>query len=86
MLPRSHVLLGVVALLTIVGISIAWQLVTSNYPTHSDVFIMGLEAGVLAVVLLLCLFLNGFLIYRLIMLPSKKKERKSNNEISKWQL
>jgi hypothetical protein len=72
MLSRSHVLLGIVALLTIVSISIAWQLVTTNYPTHSDVFFIGVEAGVLAVVLLLCLFMNGLFIYRLIMLAVKK--------------
>ncbi|MCJ7631924.1 hypothetical protein MUP77_05950 [Candidatus Bathyarchaeota archaeon] len=69
---RSYVLLGVVVLLTIVSFSIAWQLVTANYPTHSDVFFMGVEAGVLAVVLLLCLFLDGLFIYRLMSLSTKK--------------
>ena len=69
---RSYILLGVIALLAIVSISIVWQLLTANYPTHSDVFFMGVEAGVLAVVLLICLVLIGFFLYRLIVLSKKR--------------
>jgi len=70
---RSYVLLGVIALLMIVSISIVWQLLVANYPIHSDVFFMGVEAGVLVVVLLVCLFLVGFFLYRLIVLSVKRK-------------
>jgi hypothetical protein len=62
-----------VILLTVVSISIVWQLLTANYPTHSDVFFMGVEAGVLVAVLLVCLFLIGFFLYRLIVLSEKGK-------------
>jgi hypothetical protein len=71
MLLRSYVGLGVIVLLAIVSISIVWQLLTANYPTHSDVFFMGVEAGFLAAVLLVCLVLIGFILYRLIVLPKK---------------
>ena len=72
MFLRSYILLGVIALLAIVSISIVWRLFTANYPTHSDVFFMGMEAGVLAVVLLVCLVLIGFFLYRLIVLSTKR--------------
>lgn len=71
MSPRGHILLIAVAVLAIVSISIVWQLITVNYPTHSDVFFMGVEAGVLATVLLVCLVLIGFFLYRLIALPKR---------------
>jgi uncharacterized membrane protein YcjF (UPF0283 family) len=69
---RSYFFLGVVVLLAIVSISIVWQLLTANYPTHSDVFFTGVEAGVLAVVLLVCLALIGFFLYRLVALSKKR--------------
>jgi hypothetical protein len=69
---RSYFFLGVVVLLAIVSISIVWQLLTANYPTHSDVFFTGVEAGVLAVVLLVCLALIGFFLYRLVTLSKKR--------------
>jgi uncharacterized membrane protein len=71
MFLKSYVCLGVIALLAIVSISIAWQLLTANYPTHSDVFFMGVEAGVLGTVLLVCLVLIGFFLYRLVVLPKR---------------
>ena len=72
MFLRSYILLGVIALLAFVSISIVLRLFTANYPTHSDVFFMGVEAGVLAVVLLVCLVLIGFFLYRLIVLSTKR--------------
>jgi hypothetical protein len=71
MFPKNYVLLSAIALLAIVSISIVWQLLTANYPTHSDVFFMGVEAGFLSVVLLVCLVLIGFFLYRLIALPKR---------------
>jgi hypothetical protein len=71
MFLRSYVLLGGIALLAVVSISIVWQLLTANYPTHSDVFFMGVEAGVLATVLLVCLALIGFSLYRIMVLPKR---------------
>jgi len=70
-LPRSYVLLGTIAFLAILSISIVWQLLTANYPTHSDVFFIGVEAGFLSAVLLICLVLIGYFLYRLIVLPKK---------------
>ncbi len=69
--PRDYVRLVVVVLLAIVSISIVWQLFTAKYPTHSDVFFMGVEAGVLTVMLLVCLVLIGFFLYRLIVSPKR---------------
>ena len=71
MFSKDYVLLGAIAPLAIVSISIVWQLFSANYPTHSDVFFLGVEAGVLGVVLLVCLVLIGILLYRLIMLPKR---------------
>jgi hypothetical protein len=67
---QGYIILIEVILLAIVSISIAWHLFTSDYPTHSDVFFMGVEAGALAIVLSVCLFLICLLIYRLVMLAS----------------
>ena len=69
MFPRRYILLTAIALLVIVTISIVWKLLTADYPTHSDVFFMGVEAGVLAAMLLVCLVLISFFLYRLIVLP-----------------
>jgi len=63
---RKYLLSGSTVVLAIISISIIWQLLTAYYPTHSDVFFMGVEAGTLAVVLLVCLSLMGFLLYRLV--------------------
>jgi hypothetical protein len=71
MSPRGYILLTAIALLTIVSISIVWHLLSANYPTHSDVFFMGVEAGFLAAVLLVCLVLIGSFLYRLIVLPKR---------------
>jgi len=76
MSSKGYFFLGVTVLLAIVSISIIWQLLTTKYPTHSDVFFMGVEAGVLAVVLLVCLVLIGFFLYRLIVLSKTIKRFK----------
>ena len=72
MFPRGYILLSAIALLAIVSTSIVWKLLTANYPTHSDVFFMGVEAGVLGIVLLVCLVLIGFFLYRLIVFSTKR--------------
>lgn len=66
LLMNGYVSLGVVIVLVIVSILITLRLFTAEYPTHSDVFFMGVECGVLLVVLLLCLFLFCLLLYRLV--------------------
>ena len=71
MFPRGYILLTAIALLAIVRISIVWELLAANYPTHSDVFFMGVGAGVLAAMLLVCLVLIGFFLHRLIVVPKK---------------
>jgi len=70
---RKYVLLGVTAFLGVVSISILWRLLTVKYPTHSDVFFMGVEAGALAILLLVCLSLISYFLYRLAVLSLKKK-------------
>ncbi len=65
-------LLGAIILLIIASASIIWHFLTDNYPTHSDVFFMGVEAAALAAVLLVCLFLTGFFLHRLVVLPKKQ--------------
>ena len=67
----KYVLLGAEIVLAVISISIIWQLLTADYPTHSDVFFMGVEAGVLAVMLLVCLVLIGFFLHRLTVLPKR---------------
>ena len=62
---RKYVLLGVTAFLGVVSVSILWRLLTVKYPTHSDVFFMGVEAGALAILLLVSFSLIGYLLYRL---------------------
>jgi hypothetical protein len=69
---RKYVLLGVTAFLGFVSVSVLWRLLTFNYPTHSDVFFIGVEAGGLTILLLVCLSLIGYLLYRLAVLSSKK--------------
>lgn len=69
---RKYLLSGATVVLAIISISIIWQLLTADYPTHSDVFFMGVEAGALTVVLLVCLSLMGFLIYHLVTIPKNK--------------
>jgi len=64
-LTKGYVLVGFIIILFIVSVSIIWHLLTAEYPTHSDVFFMGVECGALVVVLLVCLFLIGLLLYRL---------------------
>lgn len=63
---KTYALLSAIILLVIVSASIIHQLFTAEYPTHSDVFFMGVECGVLVVVLLSCLFLICLLLYCLV--------------------
>ena len=44
-------------LLFFLSVSILWTLLKTDYPTHSDVFYIGVEFGVMSVILLLCLLL-----------------------------
>ena len=69
----KYLLSGATVVLAVISISVIWQLLTADYPTHSDVFFMGVEAGALAVVLLVCMSLMSFLLYRLVTMPKKKK-------------
>jgi len=63
---KGYVLLSVIIILAIVSILITQRLFTAGYPTHSDVFFIGVECGVLVMVLLVCLFLICLLLYRLV--------------------
>ena len=72
-LLRKNVLLSVIAFLVVVSVSILWTFLAVKYPTHSDVFFMGVEAGALGVLFLACLSLIGFFLYSLRTLSSKRK-------------
>jgi len=63
---KAYALLSAIILLVIVSVLIIHQLFTAEYPTHSDVFFMGVECGVLVVVLLGSLFLICLFLYRLV--------------------
>ena len=67
----KYFLLGATIALAVISVSIIWQLLTADYPTHSDVFFMGVEAGALLVVLLVCLSLMSFLLFRRVTRPKK---------------
>jgi len=68
---KGYVISGVIILLAFVSISIIFRFLSSDYPTHSDVFFMGIEAGFLAFVLLTSLFLIVFFLYQLAMVLRK---------------
>jgi hypothetical protein len=70
---RSYVFVGVTAFLGVVSIAIIWRFLTVKYPTHSDVFFMGVEAGILAILLSICIALIGYFSYRLPLLSPKRK-------------
>jgi len=61
---KRYVLFGAIILFFVVSLLITWRLFTAEYPTHSDVFFMGVECGVLVVVLLICLLLICLFLYR----------------------
>jgi len=65
---RIAVSIAILAIAFIISILIIGRLFTAEYPTHSDVFYMGVECGVLVVVLLVCLFLVCLVLYRLAVL------------------
>jgi len=65
MASKSITLLIAIGILAVISISISWHLATTKYPTHSDVFWYGVIAGFLATLLLTCLALIGFLVYKL---------------------
>jgi hypothetical protein len=75
----KYLLSGATVVLAVISVSVIWQLLTADYPTHSDVFFMGVEAGALVVVLLVCLSLMSFLLYRIVTIPKKKKNRFTSN-------
>ena len=54
-----------IILLAIISVSIIWYFATTNFATHSDVFWYGVIAGFLALLLLICVGLIGFLTYHL---------------------
>lgn len=62
---RGYVLLGGIVLLFVAIVLIIQRLFTADYPMHSDVFYMGVEAGALAVLFLVCLSLMGLFSYHL---------------------
>lgn len=62
---KGYALLVLFVVLVMVSIAIAYRLFTADYPTHSDVFFMGVECGGFVVLLLGCLILICLLLYRL---------------------
>jgi hypothetical protein len=77
MSTKRCVLLSFTAFLGVVSIAIIWRFLTVNYPTHSDVFFMGVEAGALAILLLVCVVLIGYFLFRVTLLSSRRKVTES---------
>jgi len=65
MSPRRNLLVAFMIVLAAISISIVWYFATTDFPTHSDVFWLGVQSGFLAGLLLMCLGLIGFLSYQL---------------------
>jgi hypothetical protein len=65
-LPLKAIVLLAIFLLFVASILIAFRLLTAEYPTHSDVFYMGVEFGALVILFLVCLILIGLRLYHLI--------------------
>ena len=78
----------VIIVLIAASISFAQRLLTAGYPTHSDVFFLGVECGVLLSSLIGCLVLICWFLYHLfyrkrareIIEPLKKKGWKHKGE------
>ena len=70
---KGYILLCLIILFSVFSILITQRLLTAKYPTHSNVFFMGVECGVLVIVLFVCLFLVCLSLYRLAILLHKPK-------------
>jgi len=53
------------AILIILGISIVLHLFTAEFPTHSDVFWIGVQSGALGILSILFFVFSLFLLYRI---------------------
>jgi len=51
------------AILIIMGATIIWHLITTKFPTHSDVFWIGVQSGALGVLSILFFVFGLFLLY-----------------------
>ena len=60
----KYVLVAFIVILFLLSLSILWTFFTTNYPTHADVFWIGVQFGILLIVLLLSFFLICFSLYR----------------------
>jgi hypothetical protein len=69
---RGYSLAGIVIGLGAVSISIIWQLLTGDYPTHSDVFWIGVQTGVLGMLFVISVSLICYYSYRLILFRKRK--------------
>lgn len=63
------------AIIVLIAASVlfAQRLLTAGYPTHSDVFYLGVEAGVLLGALMVCLVLICWFLYRLFIVEKRDK-------------
>ena len=68
---KGYILVGAVLFLSVTRIVVFHRLITADYPTHSDVFHIGVECGAIGVFLLLCLLLIGLLLYQLTVILRK---------------
>jgi len=53
------------AILIILSTSIVWHLLTAEFPTHSDVFWIGVQSGALSILSILFFIFGLFLLYRI---------------------
>jgi len=73
---KGYILLCLIILFSVFSILITQRLLIAKYPTHSDVFFMGVECGALVIVLLVFLFLICLSLYRLTRLMHKPKDKR----------
>lgn len=66
-----YVIISVILIFT--AIFIAWQLFTTKYPTHSDVFWIGVQCGVLGILSLILFTIGLFFLFRLVVRLHKQK-------------
>ena len=72
---RIYMQTSILAVLIFTAIFIALRLLTAKYPTHSDVFWIGVECGALAILLFGILLLGFYLLTRLAIQSDKPKQR-----------
>jgi len=72
---KRHLYSFAIIVLVIASSLFAQRLLTAGYPTHSDVFFLGVEAGVLLSALMVCLVLICWSLYSLFFTKKECQEQ-----------